>query len=75
MRDEVSMLVRFVTENLIKNRLPSRVVAKLTSQLTTMLYTKYNAHWHTRNPLVCALSCCPYRKQLFAPPAPPPEAE
>jgi len=68
------MLVRFVTDNLVKNRLPESVVAKLCTQLTTMLYGKFNNHWHIRNPLIGsgyrAVQCTPKRvdkmlKQAF----------
>ena len=57
MRDEVSMLVLFVVEQLLSAaQLSPELARKLTEQLTRALYAKYTSHWHPRNALV---SRCP----------------
>jgi hypothetical protein len=52
MRDEVSMVVKFISQSMIKDRLPTGVVGKLCEKLTKLLFQRYTNHWHPRNPLV-----------------------
>lgn len=51
MRDEVAMVVKFISQSMIKDRLPTDVVGRLCEKLTRLLYIKYTNHWHPRNPL------------------------